>query len=254
MILLDPMPWVFCAGVRAWFQCRDGVPDDETVLREVWEEQVYVTRRDELEAKRVLDLGANIGAFTVLALACGAKSVTSYEPNRSNFDRLGIHTLPFWDPDFGPEVNMLRQAVADKTGTGLLAGSGGAAHLVQVPDGQAVNVEVAGIHDVIRDYGPFDVVKIDVEGGEWPILNALIQTEMAGVGSIIAEHHGPLMHTIDRDNLEAVEVEQVVQHGRMFGDVIGQLAEFGHVEVLGRPSVGGTLRWRSYSPPEQEDD
>ncbi len=65
------------------FDCRIGTSDEKT-FKEVVEGKAYELRDFKIEpGERWIDLGANAGAFTVLAAKLGAH-VTSYEPDPGN--------------------------------------------------------------------------------------------------------------------------------------------------------------------------
>lgn len=227
-------------GVRGRFDPRPATTDDD-VLREVWDEQVYVTRRDELEGLTVLDLGANIGAFTVLALASGADRVVAIEPDPGNFARLCDHVeanLPTSIATTG-EVILLPVAAGGVTERGFVVGEEAHAHTEFDRSDGAIPVEIIDVAELVEAHGPFDMVKIDIEGAEWDVLPRLLEIGMAGVSSMIVEHHGPAM-------LDHLAGRPAMIHRQIFGEILAGLAELGHVEVLGRPSTGGMLRWLAY--------
>lgn len=226
---------VRCDEVLGAFTVRADTTDD-AVVSEVWEERVYVEHPEVLAGRRVLDLGANIGAFTVLAAAAGAE-VVAYEPDAANFMAWRRHV----------EINNLAERVAghqaavlDFAGSALLDGSAGTAHVA----GTGEPVAVSSIGDVIDQDGPFDFVKMDVEGSEWSLLPALLRRNMAGVGEMVLEHHGPTMGG------RAASEGDVERHLAFVAPLLAGLAELGHLDVLGRLSVGGTIRWRPYQPTE----
>ncbi len=221
--------------VEGEFVLRDGTAD-AAVVAEVWTEQVYVNNPEVLTGKRVLDLGANIGAFTVLAALADA-SVVAFEPDRSNFERLRYHLARNGVCD---RVTAYQAAVLDRDGTAWLEGGGATAHVGR----QGVQVPAVGIMSVVDASGPFHFVKMDIEGSEWPVLAEWAGTGMAGVHELVAEHHGPLMGDTQ------VDTEVVEHHLAAVASTLALLAEHGHLEVLGHLSVGGMIRWRSYHPPE----
>lgn len=242
-----PVHLVWPGEVSATFEPRDGTAD-WTVLREVWDEGVYVRHPAELHGKRVLDLGANIGAFTVLAAKAGARRVVAVEPEPGNLVALRRH-VHVNDVD----VDVV-EAVVNRYGEArYITGVDGTAHTSAAAcDGPLVRGVTAS--SLVSAFGPFDLVKIDVEGDEWGVLFDLLANAMSGVGAIVAEIHGPGMceHLADRAELVMVEFDTSTRHEVEVGLLLARLAEFGSVSVVGRPSVGGTLRWTSYTPPSQE--
>lgn len=110
---------------------------------------------------RVLDLGANVGLFGVYILSRyeGAK-VTSYEPEPSNLVVLSrcaaLNVAASWEVVHACAIT--NDGIAQVT-------PGRGAHSCIVD----VGVEVAGI-DVLPFLADYDLVKMDIEGSEWPIL------------------------------------------------------------------------------------
>src|SRR5262245_25155027 len=62
---------------------------DASVIREIWEENVYhLAPGDFAHAGVAVDIGANIGAFALRAALLGAHRVIAYEPEDENFEYL----------------------------------------------------------------------------------------------------------------------------------------------------------------------
>lgn len=118
----------------------------------------------------LVDVGANVGSYTLLALAAGAEAV-SYEPVPLAFARLRDNVNL---NAAGPRVTLRAAAVGDAPGEVLVtsdqdtmnhvlsAGSADVSHPVKVP---AVRLD-----DEIAPGGRFCLLKIDVEGYEAPVL------------------------------------------------------------------------------------
>ena len=71
---------IFAHDPRFIFDGRDDSKTDAVVVREIWCENVYeVFDGDLSDTGIVVDLGANIGAFTLYAAALGAKKVIAVE-------------------------------------------------------------------------------------------------------------------------------------------------------------------------------
>ncbi len=118
----------------------------------------------------ILDIGANIGGFAVWANERWANAtIHSYEPSKSNFEWLQINTEKI------PNINILNVAVGQQAEElKLFHGTGGnlcRASLrrgaEQVDYGESVRVIPAS------SLPKADIVKIDTEGWEVPILAAI---------------------------------------------------------------------------------
>jgi len=123
-----------------------------------------------------IDVGANVGLFSMIAAAWVGKSgrVYSAEPSRREFQRLS-ENLRLNDLR---HVTAIRQALGDRSGTATLrvarfpnAGQntlGASFGNSGVRAERLETVEVTTLDQLVRDRGPscVDVVKLDVEGAE----------------------------------------------------------------------------------------
>lgn len=148
------------------FVVRDGTYD-KNILTEVMQYAVL-----DLHWKRVLDVGANIGAFTVLAYQLGVRSITAIEPDPDNFELLRFNVKTF-DPRIvktmrgavmtdppDEKITLYRSRTGKNPGTHSLYVSGGR---------EAVTVPTIRWRDVIENEN-FDTIKMDVEGAEHDLL------------------------------------------------------------------------------------
>lgn len=114
------------------------------------------------EGARVLDLGGNIGLFGLYALAkLHAVSVRSYEPDPENVELLRATAAhhPAWQ--------VVEAAVA--AAPGMMRFASGFRSESRAADETETSIDVS-VLDVF-DEPHADLIKIDIEGGEWPILN-----------------------------------------------------------------------------------
>ncbi len=125
---------------------------------------------------RVLDVGANVGMFSAWAARrWPSAAVHAYEPEPANLAQLR-HWLELCQLDAthgiapAPNVTVHQAAVTTTVGTARFAIGGGAgAHLAR---GSEPAVEVPTVDFFAELTGPpaADLVKIDIEGGEWALL------------------------------------------------------------------------------------
>jgi len=204
---------------RATFELVDGL-GDLAAVGEVWRRDYPITP-EMVEGKIVVDIGANIGAFSVLAALLGARKVLAFEPDPENYAVLcrnlklnGVERV----------VYPVRAAVVGHSGGDVaLAGHATACHVTRLGETVEWWATAVGADDAI----PTDayVVKLDCEGGEYEILDALTHWP----AFIFMEWHaGP---TIDPAS---------------WSTMVTQLAEQGRVSTVGTPSRGGLLSWSRY--------
>ena len=133
----------------------------------------------------VVDVGANVGFFTLWALCCGAKQVLAVEPDDANFSRLlkavGSHE----------GVDARRVAVADSPGRRALALHESTSNSLVIelyPDAPRRVVECVTLDSVLTSLDEIDLLKIDIEGAEYEALFASALTAVE-VKSVRLEYH-----------------------------------------------------------------
>ena len=144
------------------------ISDTDTVIREIFQEQVYGHPKHFDRDKAVIDIGANLGAFSIFALGHAVAEVHAYEPNVDNHKCLVANTAAFKG-----RIHCHREAVTDKSKKATLYLSkhtGG--HLCFPESGEgkleqkrAVASTTLG-NAIARCERPVGFVKMDCEGSE----------------------------------------------------------------------------------------
>lgn len=156
-------------------------------IREVWYLQAYRVPFGP-NPKTVLDLGANIGLTSVwLARMYDCAHVVGVEPDpenaalaRRNLAQNGVRG-EIIEAAVGPCNGKAPFATSSHSNLGSLVGLGGATLDVAVRDPQSL-LDEAGL-------GAVDLCKLDIEGGEGPLLLEGDGAWLTGVRSVIAELH-----------------------------------------------------------------
>ena len=151
-----------------------------------WEDMTTQMYKDVIrEGDVVLDLGANIGYYTLLAarLAGPKGRVYAFEPEPLNYSLL----LKNVELNGYANVVAMQQAVSDKLGTVkfFLDRENTGAHTMYQHEGTKgyIEVETVTMDDFFRDKGRrVDVIKMDIEGAEMAAL--------AGMEGIIRDNDG----------------------------------------------------------------
>jgi FkbM family methyltransferase len=168
---------------RIWLG-RDSFATDWNVFVEIFVGRAYAGI--DYRGADVLDAGAHKGYFAVFALANGARTVTSLEPEPENFRLLARAAAG--DQNWRAR----RQAVAGAVGTrSLRLGLAYSHSLVLEPGGGgAVDVEAVTLGDLLRETrGRPSIAKLDVEGAECEILSATPAESLAAVSALVVEAH-----------------------------------------------------------------
>lgn len=147
---------------------------DANILEEVFGRKVYeppasaAARLPRDADLTLLDIGGNIGMFAVFALARWPRSkVISFEPDPQN-----IAVLKQCIADNAIADRWTSVEAAASTSNGMLtflSVGGGTSRIASVAPRGGKLIEVDAI-DIFDWFGQADLIKIDIEGGEWPIL------------------------------------------------------------------------------------
>jgi FkbM family methyltransferase len=121
------------------------------------------------ERPRILDLGGHVGYFALYAfMTLPGASVVSYEPDPSNADVL--ERCLELNPALADRWELRRAAAAASEGSVAFVAAGTTGSHIQSDGARADTITVPAV-DVLPELPHFDLVKLDVEGGEWEILH-----------------------------------------------------------------------------------
>jgi FkbM family methyltransferase len=166
-------------GIKLYIDPLDLIMAPNLIVYRQWEADITALLRRSLEPDTVfVDVGANIGYFTCLAASTigpgGCGKVIAIEPNPACLELLDANLVINWSMC---EVEVHRLAVSNFEGTARLAlppRRAANAHL-QRGDGLASNetceVQVFSLDRLFPSGLCVDLMKIDVEGYEWFVLD-----------------------------------------------------------------------------------
>lgn len=208
------------------FATRPDSVADPAVIREMFDENVYQLHPHDLGHTGLLvDLGANIGAVTAWAANLNRTEdrhirVLAVEPQRENralLERnLSGNGLTEW-------VTVVPEAIGESAGTALISDEHGGSRLGDTGD----TVTVVSLDTLLADIPEVDVLKIDTEGAEYPIVRGAQTATLAKARYIVMEYH----QTKDRT----------------FGMMVAKLAHTHNLHTFGSPrESGGMLYGRRY--------
>ncbi|WP_274919616.1 FkbM family methyltransferase [Streptomyces sp. WZ-12] len=201
---------------------RHECPADFDVIREVWCEDVYHVHDRIRDARLVVDVGANIGSFTCFALEMAPQAcVVSIEPEPHNLELLRMN-VDRVDPR---RCMIITEAVSDFTGKATINDGAGGSRLGA--DGVEVTVEPLDVVlDDLRLLGkPIDILKVDIEGSEVPVVLDMSRTLQESIKFLCME--------FDRSS----------EH---FGQLLEKLSETHKLTTLGAASRGAQLFCERY--------
>ena len=148
----------------------------------------------------VVDIGANIGTYTIFAVCMGATRVLSYEPNSSAFKVL---TENITHNGFSTVVQARQLAVSSVDGEQVKIPLESSPYNQIARAGlMTAGVELVGsisLESIMNDHvgGVADLVKIDCEGAEYEILGMANEEVLHKIGHLRLEYHdGPIKELV----------------------------------------------------------
>ena len=161
--------------------CREDTLDEYVVK----EQRCYDLLLDFAKGKVVMDIGGNIGAFAYSAIKHGAKSVISFELDPDN---ITVFTKQNLD-----QVKLIKGAIASHNGTATLylnKGKNKGMHSLQAIGGrETIQVKAYPFKKALTKYSP-DLIKIDIEGGEFDLDFKNMPEFIQGIAIEIHLNHG----------------------------------------------------------------
>jgi FkbM family methyltransferase len=181
-------------GGHVW-QCRNATNDHHIIL-EVVEHNCYRLPPRLGVGSVVVDVGAHVGAFSVLALDRGAFAVFAFEADPGNAALAREHLAPYGEraqlyqlavvrSDAPPPVVYMPRTYPVYAGLRNTGGNSVFGLAGEEVDAIALD-ELLALVDGVERRG-IDVLKLDCEGSEFPLL--LTSRELARVRTVVGEFH-----------------------------------------------------------------
>lgn len=159
---------------------------------------------------RVVDVGANIGTFTLYALREGAGEVYAYEPSSEAHALLMRNTKANGYED---QVRARRLAVSDRRGNVLNIPAGASPFNAAKKKAKRSSVGSSGVKSetvkttsldaIIEETGPIDLLKLDCEGAEYDIIPAASADSLQQIKALRLEYHAGNLDQLSKPLLDA---------------------------------------------------
>lgn len=196
------------------FLYRDDIVSDPLVMHEIFAENVYDMDPTRLAGGWVVDIGANIGAFSYLCARYGAKQILVVEPDHENLEVCQRNLEDFEDR---ARIMYDDRALWHEPTVLVATGPQDGNRQVQPGPGEIMGVP---LRDLLAQVDAVDVLKIDCEGGEYNITEADVET-LLRVRYLAMEFH----------TTDAVT----------FGCLVAVLAQAFNLHLFGNHRSGGML-------------
>jgi FkbM family methyltransferase len=159
------------------------------VLRDVYFERVYDRPFQLDETGVVIDLGANIGVFSLIAARrlVPRGHVIAVEPNPAVFSVLQENVVA----NRLRNIEVVFAAAAAQTGAAGLhfAPHSMGATIVGPTNGCSVTVPTVSLSDLVAKAGHVDLMKCDIEGAEWQIVYESDERVWSSIERVAMEFH-----------------------------------------------------------------
>lgn len=160
---------------------------DQFIADEIMKENEY-RKLDIRSTDTILDVGLNIGMFTIYALKKGAARIYSYEAERENYEAACYNVKLNCE---GMDYNLTNAAViGNDDATRLfsinLKRNKGLHSLVAKRGRESVSVDCQNFNDILQSIQP-TVIKMDIEGGEYELIRSA--ENFSSVREFIIEFH-----------------------------------------------------------------
>lgn len=151
---------------------------DEVMAKEVISQDYYGMYKHLKAGDRVLDLGGEVGLFTVMCVELGAEKVVAFEPLAQHIEVFERNTK-----NYGEKVELVKQAITGdgrKVYMNLKAGEVEEGGKVYIHTGDTDIYGKGGepvrsmtYEAITQKYGEFDIVKLDIEGAEMEVFRSM---------------------------------------------------------------------------------
>ena len=118
-----------------------------------------------------MDIGANIGIFSLFAVHSGAKLVIGYEPCSKSYE---VCLKNIVENKLYNKINIYKAAVTHESGKSVKFPISSSVYNRIISEKSVIDafeiVDTVSLENIIKDVLVFDLLKIDCEGGEYDII------------------------------------------------------------------------------------
>lgn len=227
-------------GTEVRFDCRGGKYADFAVVEEVWAANTYEWTPNHVRDHAVLDVGANIGAFSLWAAACGAARVVAVEPDPENLAQFRRNLAV--NPRLASKITIIEGAAGPDTMYRIRHHESGAGSWVDTAEQTSAGNQIgcvngwslAALLDMVE--GETIQMKCDIEGSEYALFGAAEPDTLRRILHLAMEFHRP-----GTPGGLGERPEPPSDDPNPFGTLVTKLAEHHEIRTHGMPSRGGLL-------------
>jgi len=172
------------------WMCENGAEAKE-LFDEVIVDNVYGATEETMRGREVIDIGANMGTFSILAASLGARKVLAIEPVTQTFDVLIKNVWKSGSKVIKPQKAVVSDKAGEFVKIGLQQKTGhNSLYNAQENFEEVYSVTLNNLLDMVDGSNVF--LKMDCEGAEYDILMNASEEDMERITTIALEVHGDL--------------------------------------------------------------
>jgi len=154
---------------------------DSLTYKEIFDDNAYLLMEEEISGKVVVDLGANIGLFTLRCVELGAKTIVAVEAQPTVYNHGLVPNVQGYK-----NVIPINRAVFDEDGKTVTIDNANVASVVGKPGEEVLTSRLVSIIGNI----PEDIfLKIDIEGSEFEVLRSTPPEVLRKAATVVMEIH-----------------------------------------------------------------
>lgn len=166
-------------GLTIFVRDEEPAYDDKFTVREIFDEDAYQFDPEWVRDGVVIDIGTNIGCFSLLA-SLHAKKVLSFEPEPHNLEMLRLNV----EVNNAP-IEVIPHPVGHPRLTFIDNGSGHS----QIGQTHGSPVEVVDVNPYLDEFDRIALVKLDCEGGEYEFVETISEENIKKIDRMVGEFH-----------------------------------------------------------------
>jgi FkbM family methyltransferase len=167
---------------------------DRLGINEVWLDHVYDPAFFPWSTcKTIIDIGANVGSFTLRAASLSPARIFAFEPDPATANVLRKNIL---NNSLQDRVSVVEAAISDKAGSKIFYVTPGCSlfgtlHQPRKNEFYHIQVQTISLADIFEKFSlaSCDILKMDCEGAEYEILYGAPRELFQKINTIVMEYH-----------------------------------------------------------------
>ena len=227
---------ILTKGKFKFYTREDGAFDDAFCVNEIFDnDNTYRIKPKYFTGGVVVDLGANIGDFSVLASQYAP--VFCYEPEPHNWQMLNLNIELNQDVLDHP-ITPINKGVGKK-GSFTIKNNSGHSQVLENFEGESV-CECIDLNEALKDFDSIDLLKFDIEGSEYDLFEQATNETMRKIKRFVGELHSWRWADKERHDKLLTKLNKYFDTER-WGYLDSTIAGSTHL-ILGASMIGGNKK------------